>query len=111
MSLFEKKVLIYRKRDRQTWEKIREILSKEGIRCSCSHFEQENIPVGGYSAMDPRNFGKGGRIDRQIYTVSVKESVKEDAQKALRAAGIVSKVEDLESLTQDAPHKRKDIRY
>ena len=105
MRLFEKKTLIYRKKDRQTWEKIRETLRKEGIRCAVSHYEQENIPVGGYSAMDPRNFGKGGRIDRQIYTVSVKESLKEAALETLRSAGIVSEVESLESLTKDASWK------
>ena len=111
MGLFEKKVLIYRKRDRKTWEQIRDVLNKEGIRCSCSHHEQENIPVGGYSAMDPRNFGKGGRIDREIYTVRVKVSLESSAREALRNAGIVSVVEDIESLTQDAAQKYKDIRY
>lgn len=111
MSLFEKKVLIFRKRDRQTWEKIREILNEEGIRFSSSRYEQENIPVGGYSAMDPRNFGKGGRIDRHIYTISVKESLGSDAREAVRRAGIVSEVEDLESLTMDASQKFKNVRY
>ena len=111
MGLFEKKVLIYRRRDRQTWEKIREVLSKEGIRFSTSRYEHDNIPVGGYSAMDPRNFGKGGRIDRQIYTVSVKESAAQSAREVLRGAGIVAEVEDIESLTQDASKKFKDIRY
>ena len=111
MGIFEKKVLIYRKRDRQTWEKIRKVLSEEGIRFRASHYEQDNIPVGGYSAMDPRNFGKGGRIDRQIYTVSVKESAAQSAGQVLRGAGIVAQVEDIESLTQDASKKFKDIRY
>ena len=111
MGLFEKKVLIYRRRDRQTWEKIKEALSKEGVRFSASHYEHDNIPVGGYSAMDPRNFGKGGRIDRQIYTVSVKESAAQSAREVLRGAGIVAEVEDIESLTQDASKKFKDIRY
>ena len=111
MGWFEKKVLIYRRRDRQTWEKIREVLSKEGIRFSASHYEQDNIPVGGYSAMDPRNFGNGGRIDRQIYTVRVKESAATSAREALRSAGIVAEVEDVESLTRDASRKYKDIRY
>ncbi len=61
--------------------------------------------------MDPRNFGKGGRIDREIYTVRVKESLESSAREALRNAGIVSVVEDIESLTQDAAQKYKDIRY
>ena len=61
--------------------------------------------------MDPRNFGKGGPIDREIYTVRVKESLESSAREALRNAGIVSVVEDIESLTQDAAQKYKDIRY
>lgn len=61
--------------------------------------------------MDPRNFGKGGRIDREIYTVRVKESLENSAREVLRNAGIVSVVEDIESLTQDAAQKYKDIRY
>lgn len=61
--------------------------------------------------MDPRNFGKGGRIDRQIYTVRVKESAAGPAREALRSAGIVAEVEDVESLTRDASRKYKDIRY
>ena len=61
--------------------------------------------------MDPRNFGKGGRIDREIYTVRVKVSLESSAREALRNAGIVSVVEDIESLTQDAAQKYKDIRY
>ncbi len=111
MGLFEKKVLIYRRRDRQTWEKIKEVLNKEGVRFRASHYEHDNIPVGGYSAMDPRNFGKGGRIDRQIYIVSVKESAVQSAREVLRGAGVVAEVEDIESLTQDASKKYKDIRY
>ena len=61
--------------------------------------------------MDPRNFGKGGRIDREIYTVRGKVSLESSAREALRNAGIVSVVEDIESLTQDAAQKYKDIRY
>ena len=61
--------------------------------------------------MDPRNFGKGGRIDREIYTDRVKESLENSAREVLRNAGIVSVVEDIESLTQDAAQKYKDIRY
>ena len=111
MSLFEKKVPVFRKRDREAQGRIKEALDAAGIWNRCSHFEQEEIPVGGYSAMDPRNFGKGGRIDRQIYIVSVKESAAQSAREVLRGAGIVAEVEDIESLTQDASKKFKDIRY
>lgn len=105
MALFEKKVLVFRKRDRETWEKIKDTLKRAEIHFSSSSYEQDNIPVGGYSAMDPRDFGKGGRIDRKIYTVSVKESLKDQALSEIRRAGIKAVVEDVESLTKDASLK------
>lgn len=107
MALFEKKVLIFRKRDRETWEKIKDTLKKAQIHFSSSSYEQDNIPVGGYSAMDPRDFGRGGRIDRRIYTVSVKESLRDQALAQIRRAGIMAEVEDLESLTKDASLKHR----
>ena len=111
MGLFEKKVLIFRKRDRETWEKIREALSKAQIRFSSTSYEQDNIPVGGYSAMDPRNYGRGGRIDRRIYTVSVKASLEQEALEAVRSAGLAAVVEDMETLMQDASKKHSGERY
>ncbi len=111
MGLFEKKVLIYRKKDRETWTKIREVLDAARIPCSSSHYEQEEIPVGGYSAMDPRNFGKNGRIDREIYVIRVKASLEEKAKEAIRGAGLVSPVLDLKDLTREAANKIKDRKY
>ena len=105
MALFEKKVLVFRKRDKETWESLKRVLTEAGIKYSASHYEMENIPVGGYSAMDPRNFGKGGRIDREIYTISVKASLEGAAREAIRLSGHVAEVEDVKSLTED-PSKR-----
>ena len=111
MGLFEKKVPVFRKRDRETWEKIRNVLDDAGIPYRSGHYEQENIPVGGYSAMDPRNFGKGGRIDREIYFINVKESLEESARAAIRSGGLVGGVETVEELTRDAAQKIKGRRY
>ncbi len=105
MSLFEKRVLLFRKRDKETWGSLKRVLNDAGISFRGSHYEMENIPVGGYSAMDPRNFGKGGRIDREIYTISVKASLEEAAREAIRKSGHVAEVEDVKSLTED-PSKR-----
>ena len=104
-------MLIFRKRDRETWEKIREVLSKAQIRFSSTSYEQDNIPVGGYSAMDPRNYGRGGRIDRRIYAVSVKASLEKEALEAIRSAGLVAVAEDMETLMQDASKKHVNERY
>ncbi len=111
MGLFEKKIPVFRKRDKETWMKIKEALDNAGIRYSSSHYEQEDIPVGGYSAMDPRNYGKNGRIDRQVYVISVKESVLEEANHAIRSAGIVSVVMTPEELTGEAREKIRNRKY
>lgn len=111
MGLFEKKVAVFNKRDKESWEKIKKALTDEGIKFSSGHYELENIPVGGYSAMDPRNFGKGGHVDREIYYVRVKESLERQALDAIQNAGLVTSVDDVETLTQDASIKFKDKKY
>lgn len=111
MSLFEKKVPVFRKRDKDTWLQIKQALKGAGVPFSAGHYEQDNIPVGGYSALDPRNFGKGGRIDREIYYVNVKVSQKENALEVIRLAGLVTEVQDVSELTMDASKKIKDTGY
>ena len=111
MSLFAKKVPVFRKRDRETQEKIREALDRAGIWNRCTHYEQEEIPVGGYSAMDPRNYGKAGRIDREIYTVYVKETDEERARSAIRNAGLTAVVKTPKELTSEAAEQIRNRRY
>ncbi len=111
MGLFEKKVPVYRKRDKETWEKIRKALDDAGIRYSSSHYEQEEIPVGGYSAMDPRNYGKNGRVDREVYVINVKESALEEAGSAIRNAGIAAVVKTPQELTSEAREKIRNRKY
>ena len=109
--MFEKKILVYRKRDRQTQEKIKEALDAAGVWSRCSHYEQEEIPVGGYSAMDPRNFGKKGRIDREVYVVYVKASQEERALGVIREAGLVTEVKTPQELTSEAAEKIRNRKY
>jgi hypothetical protein len=111
MSLFEKKVPVFRKRDREAQGRIKEALDAAGIWNRCSHFEQEEIPVGGYSAMDPRNFGKKGRIDREVYVIYVKACDEERAQRAIRDAGLVAEVRTAKELTSEAADKIRDRKY
>ena len=111
MSLFEKKVPVYRKRDRETRDRIREALDQAGIWNKCTHYEQEEIPVGGYSAMDPRNYGKRGRIDREVYVIYVKDSAKELALQAIRDAGLVTQVMTPKELTSEAADKIRNRKY
>ena len=111
MSLFEKKVPVFRKRDRDAQGRVKEVLDAAGIWNKCSHFEQEEIPVGGYSAMDPRNFGKKGRIDREVYVIYVKASDEAHALRAIRDAGLVSEVKTVKELISEAAEKIKDRQY
>lgn len=109
--MFEKKVPVYRKRDRETQEKIKEALDAAGVWNKCSHYEQEDIPVGGYSAMDPRNFGKKGRVDREVYAVYVKAADEERALSAIRKAGLVTEVKTPGELTAQAADKIRNRKY
>ena len=111
MGLFEKKVPVFRKRDKAAQEKIREALDAAGIWNRCSHYEQEEIPVGGYSAMDPRNYGKKGRIDREVYVVNVKAADQERALDAIRSAGLVTEVKTPKELTSEAADKIRNRKY
>ena len=61
--------------------------------------------------MDPRNFGKGGRIDREIYTVYVKETDEERARSAIRNAGLTAVVKTPKELTSEAAEKIRNRRY
>ena len=79
--MFEKKETIYKKKDRETWNKIRLILKAAGIKVSARHYLQETLIAGGCgSKLDPRDFGPKGKADREIYVISVRKA---DAPKAL----------------------------
>ncbi len=94
--MFEKRVYIFQKRDRETWTKIREALKEAkfpGVRSG--HYLQETVMGGGCGAkLDPRDFGGHGRIDRDIYWVKVIRGDEEKAREVLRRKGIVAEVED-----------------
>lgn len=111
MQLFEKKTPVFRKRDRKMQERIREVLDQAGIWNRCTHFEQEEIPVGGYSAMDPRNFSSKGRIDREVYAVYVKEAELERAREVIHDAGLVAEVMSPKELTSEASRKIRNRKY
>ena len=84
--LFEKKVLIYRKKDKDTWWRIREALRQGGIR-------RVSTANGIGGMLDPRDFGAGGRIDRDTYYIRVPASEEERAQQCIRSSGLVAEIE------------------
>ena len=94
--MFEKRVDIFKKRDRETWLQIRAALKEAGLPgVKSGHYLQETVMGGGCGAkLDPRNFGSRGAIDRDIYWVKVIAGDEEKAREFLRRNGIVPVVEE-----------------
>ena len=93
--MFEKRVYIFQKRDKKTWQKIKDALKEENFPgFKAGHYLQETVMGGGCGAkLDPRNFGPKGTIDREIYWVKVIEGDEEKAREVLRRKGLVAEVE------------------
>lgn len=109
--MFEKRVEIFKKRDRETWLRIRAALKEAGLRgVRAGHYLQDVVMPGGCGAkLDPRDFGAKGRIDRDIYWVKVVEADREKALDVLRRSGIVSSVEDERELMTDAALRKSAV--
>ena len=101
--MFEKKENIFKKKDRETWQKIRLALREAGIKASAGHYQQDALMAGGCgSKLDPRNFGTGGRVDRDVYYIRVPAREAERAREVLHRKGLKAEVEDQETLMTDA---------
>lgn len=96
MMLFEKKVTIFKKKDRETWQKIKDTLKAEGVKgVRASHYFTDALCACGCgSKLDPRDFGVKGKIDRDIYFVDVRKDDLEKATAILQANGVEVVVED-----------------
>ena len=107
--MFEKRVDIFKKRDRETWKQIRESLRSAGLKgFRAGHYFQETVTGGGCGAkLDPRDFGGRGRIDRDIYWVKVREDDEANALEILRRDGIVPGIE--KDVLKDAALRKKPI--
>ena len=105
--MFEKRVDIFKKRDKETWLKIKEALKEAGLPgVKAGHYLQETVMGGGCGAkLDPRNFGAKGVIDRDIYWVKVIAGDEEKVCEILRQNGIVAEVE--ENVLLDAALRKK----
>ena len=102
--LFEKKVTIYKKKDRETWEQIRDVLKAGGLKgVSASHYAQDVVRAGGCGAkLDPRDFGAKGKADHDIYYIKVREADADRARELILQNGLVAEVKSSEELMQDA---------
>lgn len=96
MLWFGKKITVFKKKDKDTWQKIRAVLKEEGFTgVRASHYSAESLCACGCgSKLDPRNFGAKGYIDRDIYYVDVKEEDAERARSVIASYGINLVVDD-----------------
>lgn len=108
--MFEKRVDIFKKKDKDAWESVKKALDEGGFKdYKAGHYLQESVMAGGCGAkLDPRDFGGKGRIDREVYFVKVKEKDKEAALAILRANAIVPSVET-ESIMTDAALRKHPL--
>jgi hypothetical protein len=108
--MFEKRVDIFKKKDKEAWESVKKALDEGGFKdYKAGHYLQESVMAGGYGAkLDPRDFGGKGRIDREVYFVKVKEKDKDAALAILRANAIVPSV-DTESIMTDAALRKHPL--
>ena len=106
-KMFSKRVTVFKKRDRESWEQIRKALAEAGFEgMKSGHYLQETVMGGGCGAkLDPRDFGGKGRIDRDIYWVDVPAEKEEEARDILRRNGIVPVIE--ENVLLDAALRKK----
>ena len=98
MSIFQikKRVDIFKERDREGWLQIKNALKEAGLPgVRSGHYLQETVMGGGCGAkLDPRDFGSKGKIDRDIYWVSVLQEDEGKAREILRQNGLVPVTED-----------------
>ena len=91
-----KKVALFKKKDRETWQRIRDVLREEGVRGvrARSYLADTLLPAGCGCKLDPRDFGARGKVDRRIYAVDVREADANRARAILEGRGIEAIVED-----------------
>lgn len=84
MALFEKRDYVFRKKDRAAWLAAREELRRAGITgVRAGSVEVEPPACGCGAKLDPRDFGKKGKIDRRLYYIRVPVAQLERAKAVL----------------------------
>ena len=93
---FTKRVTIFKRKDKETGQRIREVMKSAGLEgVKAGSYEAESLCACGCGMrLDPRNFGVNGRIDRAIYYVDVKQEDEQRAKNILAENGIACKVDD-----------------
>ena len=62
MGLFSKKITLFKKKDRETWQMIKSLLKDAGLKgTKARHYPIDSLSACGYgSKLDPRNFSVDG---------------------------------------------------
>ena len=94
--IFEKKVTIFKKKDRETWLQIKNALKEAGMTgVHASHYPADSLrPCGCGPRLDPRNFGENGWIDRDVYFIDVRKDDAPRARAVIEEHGIQAIVEE-----------------
>ena len=93
---FAKKVTVFKKKDKETWQKIRDALKEAGLKgVRASSYSVDSLCACGCgSKLDPRNFGAKGFIDRHVYFVDVRADDEQRAKNILIERGIETFIEE-----------------
>ena len=93
---FTKRVTIFKRKDKSACTQITDLLKSEGFRgVRSGHYSVDTLSACGCgSKLDPRNFGSGGYIDRDVYYVDVKQEDEERAKILLASHGITPSVDN-----------------
>lgn len=93
---FAKKVTLFKRKDRETWQKVRDALRECGFKgVRASHYAIDSLNACGCgSKLDPRNFGAKGYIDRDVYFVDVREEDLGRAKALMLERGIECEVDE-----------------
>ena len=93
---FSKKITIYKKKDKETWQKIKDVLKNAGLKgVRASSYAADSLCACGCgSKLDPRNFGANGYIDRHVYFIDVNTDDEQKAKNILAECGIETFIEN-----------------
>ena len=83
MGLFAKKVKVYEAKGKKAeWKAVKAALKEAGLSgVSAGSWQDEVGACGCGGKIDCRDYGEGGKIDRDIYMIRVKEADQAQAEK------------------------------
>ena len=92
---FTKKITIFKRKDKNSWQKIKDALKSAGLHgVRAGHYDADSLRACGCGPkLDPRNFGAGGYVDRDIYFVDVNQEDEARAKEIISSHGLEAAVD------------------